>query len=406
MNFILADTFSASLGKLTNAEQKAVKTTAFDLQMDPTNPGIQMHRVDKSPDGNFWSGRVSRDIRVILHRTSKSLMLCYVGHHDDAYAWAERRKIERHPKTGASQMVELREKVVEVPSYQPASTVVDTAVGDVDSDVIEAVPAQEVAEPAATTVPPLGGVPDERLLAYGVPPDWLVEVRSADEDELLEIAELLPGEAAEAILALAVGETPVVEPEVITAEADAFEHPDARRRFRIVEDQEELARALEFPLARWAVYLHPQQRALVDKEYNGPARVAGSAGTGKTVVALHRAARLARRHETARVLLTTFSAELARQLQRNLRVLVREEKEPRMAERIDVESLTDVATRLYRARGLGQVKLASSKWIGAEITEGMSGLDDPRFTEAFLRSEWEHVVDAWQVSGVDRKSVV
>lgn len=171
MNFLLADTFNSSLAKLTNAEQKAVKTTAFDLQMYPANPGIQMHRVDKSPDKNFWSGRVSRDIRIILHRTSDSLMLCYVGHHDDAYAWAERRRIERHPRTGAAQLVQVRERVVEIPSYRPAPVAADATIGDVESEVAEVVPASKVVEPAATVVPPLDGVPGERLLAYGVPPD-------------------------------------------------------------------------------------------------------------------------------------------------------------------------------------------------------------------------------------------
>ena len=90
MDFRISDTFTGSLAKLTGEEQKAVKTTAFDLQMNPANPGIRLHRVDRTKDANFWSARVNRDVRMIVHRTSSSLMLCYVGHHDDAYAWAER----------------------------------------------------------------------------------------------------------------------------------------------------------------------------------------------------------------------------------------------------------------------------------------------------------------------------
>jgi mRNA-degrading endonuclease RelE of RelBE toxin-antitoxin system len=106
MEFRIADTFTASLAKLNAAEQKAVKTTAFDLQVDPANPGMRFHRIDKSRDDNFWSIRVSGDIRLIVHKTAASFLLCYVDHHDGAYRWAERRKLETHPRTGAAQFVE------------------------------------------------------------------------------------------------------------------------------------------------------------------------------------------------------------------------------------------------------------------------------------------------------------
>ena len=84
MDFRIADTFTGSLAKLTGNEQKVVKTTAFDLQLNPARPGLRFHRLDGARDPNFWSIRVSRDIRIIVHRTGSSLMLCYVGHHDDA----------------------------------------------------------------------------------------------------------------------------------------------------------------------------------------------------------------------------------------------------------------------------------------------------------------------------------
>src|SRR6266496_2200958 len=126
MDFRIADTFTDSLARLTGDEQKAVKTTAFDLQLDPSGTGLSFHRVDRARDRRFWSVRASRDIRLIVHRTEGSLLLCYVGHHDDAYQWAERRKLETHPTTGAAQLVEIRERVEEivVPKYveveQPA----------------------------------------------------------------------------------------------------------------------------------------------------------------------------------------------------------------------------------------------------------------------------------------------
>ena len=124
MEFRIADTFTDSLAKLTGEEQKAVKTTAFDLQLNPAHPSLQLHKLDKSKDPNFWSIRVSQDIRLIVHLTGASLLLCYVNHHDEAYHWAERRRLETHPKTGAAQLVEVRERVQEIPKYveveQPA----------------------------------------------------------------------------------------------------------------------------------------------------------------------------------------------------------------------------------------------------------------------------------------------
>ena len=114
MEFRIADTFTDSLARLTGDEQKAVKTTAFDLQLNPANPGMSFHKLDKAKDKNFWSVRVSSDIRLIVHKSDASLLLCYVGHHDKAYDWAERRKLETHPKTGAAQLVEIRETVKEI----------------------------------------------------------------------------------------------------------------------------------------------------------------------------------------------------------------------------------------------------------------------------------------------------
>ena len=100
MEFRIADTFTDSLARLTGDEQKAVKTTAFDLQVNPANPGMKFHKLDKAKDKNFWSVRVSSDIRLIVHKTPGSLLLCYVDHHDKAYDWAERRKLEAHRRTG------------------------------------------------------------------------------------------------------------------------------------------------------------------------------------------------------------------------------------------------------------------------------------------------------------------
>ena len=182
--------------------------------------------------------------------------------------------------------------------------------------------------------------------ATGSPTTWLDDVRGADEDSLLDLADHLPAEAAEALLELATGGTPD-RPMQATAGTDAFTHPDAQRRFRLVENVDELERALEFPWEKWTVFLHPAQRRIVDGAYNGPARVSGSAGTGKTIVALHRAVHLARAHPDARVLLATFSETLANALRERLGRLVH--KQPSIAKRLEVHSMGGIGRRLYEA---------------------------------------------------------
>lgn len=373
MQFRIADTFTDSLARLTGDEQRAAKTTAFDLQVNPAHPGLQLHKLDGTRDPNFWSIRVSRDIRLIVHRTSASLLLCYVDHHDRAYRWAERRKLETHPKTGAAQLVEVREtgREITIPRY---------------------VEAEQEAPPR----PPLfTGIPDDDLLAYGVPEEWLEDVRQADEDTVLELADHLPGEAAEALLELATGGKPRIAAQRVGPLRDAFEHPDALRRFRVMSNVEELERALEFPWERCTVFLHPEQQDLVEKEYSGPARVSGSAGTGKTVVAIHRAVHLARTNPDATVLLTTFSDALANSLRAKLRLLTG--NEPRLAEQIEVHSMDEIGRRLYE-KDFGRVDLASREEIRYLLDEAADQVEGNRFSLSFLLMEWEQVVDAWQLS--------
>jgi mRNA-degrading endonuclease RelE of RelBE toxin-antitoxin system/Rad3-related DNA helicase len=371
MQFLIADTFTDSLARLTGDEQKAVKTTAFDLQMNPANPGMNFHKLDKARDKNFWSVRVSADIRIIVHMTAGHLVLCYVDHHDKAYDWAERRKLETHPKTGAAQLIEIRETVQEI-----------------------MVPVYVLTEsPAQPQLPLFADTPDEELLTYGVPAEWLEDVRRADEDGILELADHLPAEAAEALLELATGGKPrIAQPSAPIT--NPFEHPDAQRRFRVMSNIEELERALESPWDKWTVFLHPEQRQWVDRDYSGPARVSGSAGTGKTIVALHRAVHLARTNPDARVLLTTFSDTLAHALQQKLRRLVG--NEPRIAERLDVHSLNALGLRLYKAH-FKPVKLATREDIKDLVRAALQAAGEHKFSLHFLMTEWEQIVDAWQL---------
>jgi superfamily I DNA/RNA helicase len=157
---------------------------------------------------------------------------------------------------------------------------------------------------------------------------------------------------------------------------------------------EELERALAYPWDKWTIFLHPAQREWVEKDYSGPARVSGSAGTGKTVVALHRAAHLARTHPDGRVLLATFSDTLANSLRLMLRRLI--SNEPRLGERIEVHAMDAIAERLYEAR-FGRPRIATREDIEALLTDASPAQPRHKFSPHFLLTEWEDVVDGWQL---------
>jgi len=387
MHFLLADTFTASFNRLSGLDQKAVKASVFDLQMDPTGNGLQLHRIDKSKDPHFWSARVNRDVRLIVHKSDDSLLVAYVDHHDDAYAWAERRRIEAHPRTGAIQIVEVRERVEEV---APPATF----------DFVVPEPAQgkavETADPGL-----FSSLDDDALLSIGVPADWLADVRAANEDGFFALAEHLPAEASEALLDYAAtGKLAAPAP----AAADPFTHPDALRRIRPIADQEELEQALAFPWEKWGVFLHPSQRALVERSFSGPARVAGSAGTGKTIVAIHRAVRLARENPSARILLASFSQPLADAMAKKILVLAPETGG--IVPRITTASFRGIAEEMYQLEHGVRPRIASDVILrerlrAAAATTGLKG-----FSERFLLSEWTNVVDAWGLTSLDAYSTV
>ena len=368
MIFQIADTFTAALTKLDNASQKAAKMCAFDLQMDPSGHGKQFHKIDKSKDKNFWSVRASRDIRLIVHKLKDRFTLCYVDHHDDAYDWAERRVFEIHPKTRALQIVEVIERVKE----------------------IDIRPKVEAPVPEPIIIPkPLATVSSEVLLNYGVPPQWIDALQAAGEERLLDLAVHLPSEASEAVLALAIGETPSVAVSPTETETETAPHPDEQRRFRIIEDREELEQALDYPWDKWSVFLHPSQREFVERDFNGPARVAGSAGTGKTVVAVHRAMALSK-EEGSKVLLTTFSQPLASSLARKVGILNGDEET--LVPNIHVDAIKEAASDLYELMSGHKPFFTTEEQIQKLLRE--YGADEDQL---FLWSEWNTVIDAWQI---------
>lgn len=381
MTLLYASTFTKALGRLTASEQKLVKITAFDLTQDETGNGLQMHRVEASP--GFWTARVNQDIRIVLHKEGGNTLLAWVDHHDEAYRWAERRKIVPHERTGAMQIVEVVERTEERLVY---------------TERVDEVPAEPVAVHR-----PFAELGDDDLLDVGVPRDWLDAVREADEASVDGLFSALPDEAAEALLDFATGgrlEDHIPAP--IALGADPFSHPDALRRFRAVDGVEELRAALDAPFDQWAVFLHPAQRAPVTRDWSGPARVSGSAGTGKTIVALHRAVHLAARSQ-AQILLTTFSDKLAENLATKVSLLT--EPHPDRRERIFVRAIDQAAIELFSAN-FGSATLATNEQIADAIRAALDDGMGDSLDAAFLLEEWTELVDAWGLRDCEEYAVV
>ncbi len=383
MTLLLASTFNDALGKLAHHEQKQAKLTAFDLQLDPAGNGLQMHRIENAP--GFWSARVSQDVRIILHKDSDTTTLAYVGHHDDAYAWAERRKILPHERTGAMQIVELVELREEVEPLVYTEKVEEQGQRD-------------------QAVQPFWALTDDQMLDVGVPRDWLEPVRAMPESEIDTLFDRLPAEAAEALYDFATGgklEDHIAK--LVEPGDNPFAHPDAQRRFRVLDNVEELQAALDAPFEKWAVFLHPAQRELVVRDATGPTRVTGSAGTGKTIVALHRAVHLAEADAEARILLTTFSKELAVSLAGKLAILT--EAAPSARDRIVVRPLDTAAVELYTSQ-FGQPNRATPSQIRSLIGEAQKAGLGGGLTTAFLLEEWTELVDAWGVTDAESYATI
>ena len=148
-------------------------------------------------------------------------------------------------------MVEIRETVKEivVPVYVPTE--------------IAAAP-----QPSGAQKLIFADITESELLGYGVPAEWLADIKKSTADTLLALTDHLAAEAAEALLELATGGKPRA-PGPAVAAANPFDHPDALRRFRVMANVEELQRALDFPWEKWTVFLHPEQRQLVERDYTG-----------------------------------------------------------------------------------------------------------------------------------------
>lgn len=368
MNFIIADTFTKSLAKLDAQAQSLIKQAAFDFQLSPANPGFRFHKLDRAKDKNFSSFRVTDDLRIIVHRGESTFTLCYADHHDHAYAWAEKRRFEVHPQTGAIQIVEVKEKIEEVIRYIEKTIEKEAALFEKHN-------------------------PDY-LLALGIPLEWLDAVRQVGESGFDKLIDHLPQEAVERLMELACG-NPVPIPNKVVSE-NPFSHPDSQRRFRVIDNQNELHQALESPWEQWIIFLHPSQRAVAEKRFTGSARISGGAGTGKTVVALHRAAYLSRSNPNVRVLLTTYSRTLAARLSYQADLLMGKDSSER--KHIEIEHLHKIARDILVNR-IGKRFVPMSPKQLSNIIDEVNNSN--QLSTPFLKSEWDSIIDPLGIDSWD-----
>ncbi|NJR56282.1 MAG: AAA family ATPase [Acaryochloris sp. CRU_2_0] len=277
-----------AINNLSPTDTKRVTDFIPKFYENPANPGISLERLERIKDKNLWSARISKGLRAIIYKEGETWALLYASHHDDAYHWAESHRIELNDKTGALQIVESIESV-----------------------------AQEFAQQHRNQPGLFDVHDDDYLLSLGLPPAWLIIIRQiTSENQLLDILEKLPEEVSENFLRLATGEW--VPPPLIKGK-NTIDNEDTQRRFIVVNSTSDIGNLLKHPMATWIGFLHPSQRRLATGSFNGALKITGSAGTGKTVVALHRARYLAQQGK--QVLLTTFVSTLCDNLYYNLKLL-------------------------------------------------------------------------------------
>lgn len=361
---------------LPKGVQKKVNSFMQQFRENPKSGGINYEKFN-SVDPNLRSVRIDQEYRgiVLAPESGNVYVLLWVAHHDDAYAWGKTRRVEVNPETGALQVYDTR--------------------------IVEELQPEEETEPAVAEGALFRDFRDKDLVKLGVPKALIPLLRPLDRDEDLE--ELLvhfPDEAQEALTMLAAGytveeawsELQTVQAEAVDTEdfAAALQNPDSQRRFAVVSDEEELAEMLDAPLERWRVFLHPTQRRVVQMRANGPIRVLGGAGTGKTVAAMHRVNWLLDNvlKEDERILFTTFTKNLAIDIRENLAKICTAEQLKRI-EVVNIHAWVDNFLRSHgREFNVHYLAAGDLYWKRALAVKPMQ----PDLPDSFYRDEWEQVI--------------
>ena len=401
----LAQDFLANLSRLPASVQAKVLKWALRFQTDPTATGINYETIRGARDKNLRSVRIDQDWRGIVFKPTAGdlYVLMYVDRHDEAYRWAEVRRMAVNPSTGALQVFAVE-------------SAVEPALEQARKEWSWTPKEQAPARPEAPPVPPpalFGALSDDELQSIGTPTELLAQVRSIHtEAELNALQPFLPVEAYEGLFLIAAGDTvaqvlasrEAKVPATVNTEdfVTAIETAESQSRFVVVDDEETMAAILNSPLAQWRVFLHPTQRRLAQGDRSGPMRVLGGAGTGKTVLAMHRAKWLAenRASPDLKVLFTTFTRNLANDIEENLKTLCSHST----MQKIEVKNLDAwVHGFLRRHKYEHTIIFSRSQGEAAEAWSRAMALQDSKLAlpSAFYQEELERVVLAQGITTRD-----
>ena len=376
----ISSDFLTAFARLPRQVQSKVTEFVNKFRNDPMSPGIHYEKLNSGIDKKIFSVRIDDTYRGIVVRQQETgvYLLLWVDHHDEAYQWAANKRCEVNPQTGAIQVFDVQ-------------------------TVVEQVSAPEkVALFALAT--------DDDLLQLGVPDAQLDFVRSfIYKEDFYKAESAMPQDAYEHLSWLAEG-FPVAEVLELLAEeqstsasgedlAAALDVPATLKSFVVVDGEDELRRIMAEPLEKWRVFLHPTQRKIVRKAYSGAARVLGGAGTGKTVVAMHRAKQLASKCEgQQRILMTTFTANLAADIRENLRKICTLEE----LRRIEVIHLDAWVNQFLRESSfsaqIGYDDAIDPIWEKAILLAN----NDLPFEVPFYKEEWNRIVIAQEALTLDK----
>ena len=380
----ISDDFLRCFAEIPQAKQKSVMNFLTKFRQNPASGGINYEKLNDASDANMRSVRIDQDYRGIVLKPDKGNVYCllWVAKHDDAYAWARRHKAAIHPDAGNLQVFQSQH---------------ETVVAPVDA-----------AEPQHAL---FASLKDRELARLGVPEEAIPHVRAVASDATLDaLQEVLPVDAFEYLSLYHAGETYealVADREMpakvdVTDFASALELASTKRKFVVITEDSDLQALLSAPLSMWRVFLHPSQRKLVERNWNGPVRVLGGAGTGKTVAAMHRAVWLARNRYAGAdgkpVLFVTFTKTLAEDIRTHLAAIA----SPAELVLIDVVNIDQWASGIlkrfgYRLHVMFDENERRDAW-NAAYTRKPDGVE---LSNAFYRTEFERVVMAQACETLD-----
>jgi mRNA-degrading endonuclease RelE of RelBE toxin-antitoxin system len=377
----LSSEFLEAFSQIPRSKQKKVKEFINRFQTNPYSNSINYEKIHNVQDDRIRTARIDLSYRAVILHPDKGdvFILVWVDHHDEAMSWAEKKTFNINPTTGALQVLELEE--------------ITKVARKIESDSEKKIDKYTLFET----------FPDKELLKIGLPEILLPSVKAINTSQQLDaLQKHLPEEAYEALFWIAnlgysidqaISEVAASMNERIDTDdfEKALEHPDSKRRFAVVQSVDEMVKMLNAPLEKWRVFLHPSQSNLVTKVYNGPVRILGGAGTGKTVVALHRAQYLSKNYlikNIEKILLTTYTTNLAKNIRENLKHICGDE-----LKNIEVINLHSWASQFLQSQDV-KFNIATQSEIHDCWRDTFRAIDPGEWTESFIRTEWEHVIQA------------